>query len=195
MFSTLKNIWRGLTQKGKIFPHQLAFTLLIPLRNFSLSPSQLISRLQLAPHHHILEVGCGSGYFSPMLAQAVPQGRLVLADIQPEMLAYAQKRLSKRNINNAEYYLCNGEVFNFADQSFDRIVLVTVFGEIANQAAYLNEFHRLLRPNGIVSISETVGDPDKLSCAELEQLMQQHQFALTESFGNERNYTLNFRAV
>ncbi|GAA8966330.1 hypothetical protein HpSP79_11030 [Helicobacter pylori] len=38
MFKTIKSIWQGLTQKGKIFPHQLAFTLLIPLRNWVLSP-------------------------------------------------------------------------------------------------------------------------------------------------------------
>ncbi|WP_016686759.1 hypothetical protein [Neisseria sicca] len=56
MFKTLKSIWQGLTQKGKIFPHQLAFTLLIPLRNWALSPQQIVQRLHLAPHHRILEV-------------------------------------------------------------------------------------------------------------------------------------------
>ena len=44
MFKTLKSIWQGLTQKGKIFPHQLAFTLLIPLRNWALSPQQIVQR-------------------------------------------------------------------------------------------------------------------------------------------------------
>ena len=79
MFKTLKSIWQGLTQKGKIFPHQLAFTLLIPLRNWALSPQQIVQRLYLAPHHSILEVGCGAGYFSPTLAQSVSQGRFVAA--------------------------------------------------------------------------------------------------------------------
>jgi len=195
MFSTLKNIWQGLTQKGKVFPHQLAFTLLIPLRNFALSPRQVVERLQLAPQHRVLEVGCGAGYFSPALAQALPQGKLVLADIQPEMLAYAQKRLAKRHIGNAEYYLCHGTHFDFPDASFDRIVLIAVLGEIADQAAYLQEFHRLLRPDGIVSISETAGDPDKLSRAQLTALMQAHQFVLTQSYGTEKNYTLNFQAA
>ena len=69
MFKTLKSIWQGLTQKGKIFPHQLAFTLPIPLRNWALSPQQIVQRLHLAPYHRILEVGCGAGYFSPTLAQ------------------------------------------------------------------------------------------------------------------------------
>ena len=152
MFKTLKSIWQGLTQKGKIFPHQLAFTLLIPLRNWALSPQQIVQRLHLAPHHRILEVGCGAGYFSPKLAQSVPQGRLVAADIQPEMLAYTEKRLRRRHIDNVDYYLCDGTHFDFPDQSFDRIVLITVLGEVANQAEYLAEFRRLLRPDGLLSV-------------------------------------------
>ena len=195
MFTTLKTIWQCLTQKGTVFPHQLAFTLLIPLRNLALSPRQVVERLHLSPQHRVLEVGCGAGYFSPALAQAVPQGELVLADIQPEMLVYAQKRLAKRGIGNAQYYLCHGTQFDFPSRSFDRIVLIAVLGEIADQAAYLQEFHRLLRPNGIVSISETAGDPDKLSCAELTALMQSHQFVLCQSYGTEKNYTLNFQAA
>ena len=195
MFTTLKTIWQGLTQKGTVFPHQLAFTLLIPLRNLALSPHQVVERLHLLPQHRALEMGCGAGYFSPALAQAVPQGELVLADIRPEMLAYAQKRLAKRGIGNAQYYLCHGTQFDFPSRSFDRIVLIAVLGEIADQAAYLQEFHRLLRPDGIVSISETAGDPDKLSCAELTALMQSHQFVLCQSYGTEKNYTLNFQAA
>ena len=194
MFKTLKSIWQGLTQKGKIFPHQLAFTLLIPLRNWALSPQQIVQRLHLAPHHRILEVGCGAGYFSPTLAQSVPQGRLVAADIQPEMLAYTEKRLRRRHIDNVDYYLCDGTHFDFPDQSFDRIVLITVLGEVANQAEYLAEFHRLLRPDGLLSVSETAGDPDKPSRAELRKLMRQNGFDVADEYGSERNFTLNFKA-
>lgn len=61
MFKTLKSIWQGLTQKGKIFPYQLAFTLLIPLRNCALSPQQIAQRLYFVPHHRIC---CRAGYFS-----------------------------------------------------------------------------------------------------------------------------------
>ena len=191
----LKNITRGLTQAGSLFPHQMAFTLLIPLRALLLSPAELLRRLHPTADSRILEVGCGPGYFSPALARAVPQGELVLADIQPEMLAYAQKRLAKRGIGNAQYYLCHGTRFDFPSRSFDRIVLITVLGEVADQAAYLQEFHRLLRHDGIVSISETAGDPDKLSRAQLTALMQAHRFVLQQSYGTERNYTMNFQAA
>ena len=82
---SLKGI-KEFTGKG-IFPHQFAFTLLIPLRNIFLSPKQLIERLELKKNFAVLEIGPGPGYFSVKVAQYLTKGSLVLADIQEEMLA------------------------------------------------------------------------------------------------------------
>ena len=181
----LKNITRGLTQAGSLFPHQMAFTLLIPLRALLLSPAELLRRLHPTTDSRILEVGCGPGYFSPALARAVPQGELVLADIQPEMLAIARRRLEKRHITNTSCQLCNGS-------SFGRIVLVTVLGEVRDRSAYLREFARLLTHDGLLSISEAAGDPDKLEQGELIALLTAHGFTPVRQYGNRRNYTVNF---
>lgn len=188
-----KSIFHALNTKGSVFPHELAFTLLLPVRNLTLSPKMLVSRLALRPTHHVLEVGCGPAYFSPTLAKSVPQGRLVLCDIQQEMLDIAKKRLEKQQISNVDYCLCDGDTFNFADETFDRIVLVTVLGEVANQGAYLQEFYRLLSPNGRLSISEGMGDADKMSMDELITLLNQYGFVMAERFGDEKNYTINFK--
>ena len=61
MFKTLKSIWQEITQKGKIFLYQMAFTLLIPLRNWALSPQQIAQQLHFVPYHQICY---GTGYFS-----------------------------------------------------------------------------------------------------------------------------------
>lgn len=188
-----KSIFHALNTKGSVFPHELAFTLLLPVRNLTLSPKLLVSRLALHPAYRVLEVGCGPAYFSPALAKSVPQGRLVLCDIQPQMLAYAKKRLKKQQISNVDYYLCDGDTFEFTDESFERIVLVAVLGEVANQGAYLREFYRLLTPNGRVSISEGMGDADKFSKDELTKLMNEYGFTLEEQFGNDKTYTMNFK--
>ena len=163
----------------------MAFTLLIPLRALLLSPAELLRRLQPTADSRILEVGCGPGYFSPALARAVPQGELVLADIQPEMLAIARRRLEKRHITNTSCQLCNGS-------SFGRIVLVTVLGEVRDRSAYLREFARLLTHDGLLSISEAAGDPDKLEQGELIALLTAHGFTPVRQYGNRRNYTVNF---
>lgn len=183
---------KSFTSKG-IFPHQWAFTLLIPIRNLVLSPKELIRRLKLTPEMKVLEVGPGPGYFSIPVAKFLKTGKLVLADIQPEMLEKARNRMNKRNFRNVEYYLCNGQKFELPDNQFDRIFLVTVLGEIENPELYLSEFYRILKPGGILSISEQAGDPDKLSIEETKELALHFDFTLSELFGNKRSYTINFR--
>ena len=187
-----KNIAGRFSGKG-VFPHEMAFTLLIPLRNIFLSPRQLIKRLELNPSSSVLEVGPGPGYFSVKVAKAIPNGELVLADIQQEMLDYAKKRIDKRGLTNVSYSLCDGQTFPFPDNHFDRIFMVTVIGEVENQEAYLKEFLRILKKGGILSISELAGDPDKMSTTEIRKLCEGAGFTIDKIHGNERNYTANFR--
>ena len=113
-----------MNEPKRIFPHQCAFTLLIPLRNIFLSPRQVINRLELKDDMTVLEVGPGPGYLSVKVAPVLAKGRLVITDIQPEMLNLAEKRLKKRVITNVDSILCNGMVFDFQDESFDRIFMV-----------------------------------------------------------------------
>jgi len=54
---------------------------------------------------------------------------------------------------------------------FDRLFMVTVIGEIENKSSYLNEIYRILKDDGMLSVSELAGDPDKLSMDELQSLV------------------------
>jgi hypothetical protein len=49
-----------------------------------------------------------------------------------------------------------------------------------------------LKEDGILSISELAGDPDKLSLAEVQSLVSAHGFAVQDVFGSRFNYTVNF---
>lgn len=189
--STLE-IKRSFSGKG-VFPHQMAFSLLIPLRNIYLSPQRLIQQIELKEDHTVLELGPGPGYFSLPVAKILTNGKLVLADIQPEMLEYAQKRARKRGLKNIEYYQCYGCSFDLTDSCFDRIYMVTVIGEVENKHACLNEMHRMLKPGGIIAISELAGDPDKMSIEEIRTLFLSHGFSFHQLHGNEKNYTICFK--
>jgi len=185
------DIFKRFVAKG-IFPYQFAFTLLIPLRNIFLSPNKLIKRLELKVNMSVLEVGAGPGYFALKIADFLANGKLILTDIQQKMLDYAKKRLDKKNLKNVEYYLCDGEKFDFPDNFFDRIYMVTVIGEIENKELYLNEFYRMLKPGGILSVSELAGDPDKMTAKEVEELVVISGFKFYKIYGNKKNYTVNF---
>ncbi|ABR47639.1 Methyltransferase type 11 [Alkaliphilus metalliredigens QYMF] len=179
--------------KKGIFPYQFAFTLLIPLRNVFLSPKKLIQRLELKENDNVLEVGAGPGYFSSKVAKSLKNSKLTLADIQSEMLDLAKKRLTKKKVFNVEYHLCNGVDFPFETNKFDIIYMVTVLGEIENKQQYVKEFYRLLCPNGIISISEQGGDPDKMSIEEIKDLLHDCGFEFDKLYGRKSNFTINFR--
>lgn len=191
MNKTTSSIKR-LSGKG-VFPAKYAFTLLFPVRNIFISPGSLINRLELQENSKVLEVGPGPGYFSAKVAQVLPYGKLFLADIQQEMLNYAKKRLNRKNIHNVEYHLCNGISLPFSDSMFDVIFMVTVLGEIENKQQYIKEFNRVLRNNGILSISEQAGDPDKMDIAEIEELLHDSGFKFDKIFGTRKNFTINFK--
>ncbi|MCB9024365.1 MAG: class I SAM-dependent methyltransferase [Lentimicrobiaceae bacterium] len=188
---TSAGIARRFAAKG-IFPYQMAFTLLIPLRNIFLSPKEFIRRLELKSDSVVLEVGPGPGYFSRPLARFLSGGKLVLADIQQEMLDYARKRLNRKGLKNVDYYLCDGLKFHLQDMIFDRIFLITVIGEVENREAYMAEFYRMLKPGGLLSISELAGDPDKMTMEEVTALAEAAGFSAYRFYGNKKNYTVNF---
>lgn len=176
-----------------VFPPKYAFTLLIPFRNIFLSPKKLIQRLELQKDHHVLEIGPGPGYFSAHVARTVKQGRLVLLDIQQQMLDMAEKRLGKMGITNVDYKLTNGFGFVLESGVFDRIFMVTVIGEVENKDIYLKEIRRTLKEDGMLSISELAGDPDKMTLEEIQALVCRYGFEVSQIFGNHRNYTINFK--
>ena len=182
---------RSFAGKG-VFPHKFAFTLLIPIRNIFLSPERLIERLELKEDFLVLEIGPGPGYFSIKVAQKLTKGKLVLADIQQEMLDYAKKRIDKKGLNNIEYKLCDGERLDFENESFDRVFMVTVIGEVTKKEKYIRELERILKKEGVLSISELAGDPDRMSIEDLKELTAIGGLKLQKHFGSKKNYTLNF---
>lgn len=146
-------------------------------------------------HFNVLEIGPGPGYFSPPLAKILQKGTLYLLDIQQDMLDIAKKRLEKQKIRNVEYILCDGKTLDFENEYFERVLMVTVLGEVENKIEYLREIHRILKNNGILSVSELAGDPDKLSVEELKNLVCSQGYEVDQFFGNRRNYTQNFRKI
>lgn len=193
--ATPENPYRNSFSGKGVFPSKYAFTLLIPFRNIFLSPKMLIKRLDVKEHHKVLEIGPGPGYFSTHVAKKLKRGRLVLLDIQQEMLDYSKKRLDKRKIANVEYKLTDGLSLDLESNFFDRVFMVTVIGEVDNKSNYLKEISRILKEDGILSISELAGDPDRLSIDELKSLVSAYGFEASEVFGSKRNYTINFKKI
>ncbi|MBN1946707.1 MAG: methyltransferase domain-containing protein [Bradymonadales bacterium] len=181
-------------EPGTPMPHAHAAHLLNPLRALVLSPRALVRRLELEPDFAVLELGPGPGYFSPAVARALPQGKLVLVDIQQEMLEMAKKRLDDQGVVNVEY--CQGDALALPaeDGSFDVAFLVSVLGEVPDRARSVKELHRVLRPGGLLSVTEMgLFDPDAVPLAELQALVEAEGFHRYSCHRRLGHFTLGFR--
>ena len=52
----------------------------------------VLDRMQLQPDDNVLDVGCGAGWLSSLLAEHVPEGRVVGIDVSDEMIRHARRR-------------------------------------------------------------------------------------------------------
>jgi ubiquinone/menaquinone biosynthesis C-methylase UbiE len=152
--------------KGKVFPHQKAGSLLHPARRLIQSPQAVVSWIGLHGGETVLELGCGPGYFSIALRDAIPRGRLVLFDLQPEMLHMARKRVGPSS--TVTTVAGNAMALPFPAEAFDAVFIAAVLGEVPDSQACLEEVRRTLRPGGRLVVNEVRGDPDYIKAADLD---------------------------
>jgi len=95
--------------------------------------------LEPEPGECLLDVGCGTGWFTRRAAQ-LPGVRVCGLDTDRAWLAYARVHDSK-----AHYLLADGHALPFADKSFDRVFSVTALCFIANWPQALAEMARVAR--------------------------------------------------
>ena len=134
------------------------------------APHPLITRARLRevlapqPGERVLEVGPGTGYYTPDVAEWVaPAGTVEILDLQQEMLDHTLRRARERGLSNITPARGDARELPYADASFDAAYLVTVLGEIPDQEAALRELARVLRPGGRLVVGELFGDPHWVS--------------------------------
>jgi len=95
----------------------------------------------------ILEVGCGTGNFTSMLAAGYPAAKIVALDFSPEMIAIARNKTSTPNI---EFICAEGEFFlqNGLEKSFDLVVSNGSLQWFSNINKALDNISRILTPGG-----------------------------------------------
>ena len=176
----------------RYYPPRLAFLLDGPWRRLLITPDSHADRLQVRPDARVLEVGTGPGYLSVAVARRTPRGALVAVDVQRPMLERARAKVTAAGLTNVAFVRADALRLPFADASFDTAYLVTVLGELPDADVALRELFRVLRPGGLLSITEQLPDPDFTRFSGVRRRCERHGFSLAERFGRSWNYTANF---
>ena len=145
----------------------------------------------------ILDFGCGPGSYTIDFSKATGnQGKVFAADIQPKMIEKLLKKLEQpnnQNIKNIETRITNAYKLPFPDKFFDIIFMIGVLPEIPDRATALKEMKRVLKNSGVLTISETIFDPDYPLQRTSKKLCARAGFKLKKSWTNFFSYTLQFQ--
>jgi len=151
----------------------------------------------IKPGMTVLELGCGSGVYTIGLARAAGnQGKLYALDMQQAMIDRLKRRLAKpeySEFTNIEARLANAYDLPFTSESIDLVVAVSVLPEIQDKDRALKEIRRILKPDGILAISEILIDPDYPLRRTTRKYCRRGGFVLLNTSGGFFNYTMQFR--
>ncbi len=114
--------------------------------------------VEILPHllqrkGHWLDAGCGSGFFSRLLAG---HGSTVVGvDASRHMIEAARSAIEPSPIRDSVSYevIESVENLDFPDESFDGVLCLSVVEYLSHPEKCLKELHRVLRPGGMLVIS------------------------------------------
>ncbi len=107
------------------------------------------------PGQRVLDLAGGTGDLSALFAPVVgPEGQVVLADINPHMMAVGRDRLLDQGLARVTLCQTSAEALPFADESFHCAVIGFGLRNFTDKDAALRELCRVLRPGGVLLILE-----------------------------------------
>ncbi len=160
-------------------------------------PQPIVARSGAQPGMKALEIGCGSGAYTTFFARAVgPEGEVAALDIQPGMLAQLAAKLARpenQDIHNITLHEANAHALPFENATFDLVYMITVFQEIPERDRTLAEVLRVLKPGGLLAITEWVFDPDYPWMSTTIKQGTRAGFVVEAALGNLWMYTVRFK--
>ena len=116
--------------------------------------SAVLEALRLRSGEHVLEIGCGGGFYAYEAAQCVgPTGRVCALDLSADQIAAAKGRCAE--LGWVECQVADAVKLPYGDAEFDALYGVQVFEYVAKLDDALRGVQRVLRPGGRVVILAT----------------------------------------
>jgi SAM-dependent methyltransferase len=109
-----------------------------------------ISEIEFPPDTRVLEIGCGTGAVTRILARWSGVGQVLGVDPSPVFLKRA--RSLAKGIENLTFEEGDGRALVFPIESFDSVVICTTLSHVPHPEAVIAEAHRVLRPGGHLAI-------------------------------------------
>ena len=138
----------------------MAFT--FKIRDFFNPRLNIVKEVGIKKGFHVLDYGCGSGSYIPAVAELVGNsGKVYALDVNPLAVEMVKKLAEKKQLANVKTILSDRKT-GLPDDSIDVVLLYDVFHDLNNPDDVLEELHRVLKPDGILSLSDHHMKEDKI---------------------------------
>ncbi|MEA4851967.1 MAG: class I SAM-dependent methyltransferase [Paludibacter sp.] len=133
--------------------NKIRYTILTPVYDliagyFKESRKKSVDALEIKVGDKVLIVGAGTGLDLAFLPNDC---EIVATDITPAMIELIKKRSSTSN-RRVQAIVMDGQRLEFADNSFDKIILHLILAVIPDPIACIKESERVLKPGGHIVV-------------------------------------------
>jgi SAM-dependent methyltransferase len=147
-------MFRGLIFKrgeGRLMMPAIGFVIMasvLRIRAKFINPARILREIGLQKGQTMLDYGGGVGVFTIPAAKIVGEGGVVYAlDIHPLCIKTIEKGIGNRGIANVKTILSSRDT-GLPDESVDVVFLYDVLQFITDRGSLMEEFHRVLKPDG-----------------------------------------------
>jgi ubiquinone/menaquinone biosynthesis C-methylase UbiE len=127
------------------------------LRRLLHQPERILAPY-VKPGMTALDFGCGMGFFAIPMARLVgSEGRVIAADLQPQMLAVLGKRAAQAGVaDRIEALRCEPDMIGVGEP-VDFVLCFWSVHEVPDQSRLLAELNACLRREGRLLVAEPIG--------------------------------------
>ena len=108
----------------------------------------LLRLMDLHSGQKVLDLACGTGFFSGLFARVVGPKNVVGVDVGKELISLAKKHNPEIDFKVS----AANNLTSFSTGTFDKVAIVLAIQNIAEVKAMLTEIHRVVKSNGSVYI-------------------------------------------
>ena len=123
--------------------------------NLGVSCGNPTAMASLRPGEVVVDLGSGGGLDVFLAARKVGgSGKSIGIDMTPEMIALANKNLSRSSFDNVEFHLAEIEAMPLETESVDCVISNCVLNLVPDKARAFSEIARILKPEGRLAVSD-----------------------------------------
>ena len=124
------------------------------LRDILVPRINVLKEVGIRAGFNVLDYGCGPGSYIVPLAELVGKsGKIYALDVHPLAIQAVQRIAAKKRLANVHTILSDCKT-GLLPSSVDVVLLYDILHDLNNSGEVLAELYRVLRPEGILSVSD-----------------------------------------